>query len=265
LLRRHSLNEIGAVETIEDIGRLITRKTLKALQESSPEHKKELAEFFKIYEETEKQRDQYKQDSDAFAAEVDQREAELTAERAEVSRLKYDCATHLDRIEELTNTNWSEYTAKLLPTLPLDLPQVVEAARRFFPRLVITDKALESANDYTECKSHHCAWEMLRHLNDTMYRIKFEECGAELEKTFHDRTGYEVAMKEGPKTKNDKKLMGLRKMTFGDKEYDISPHVKYGSQEPKLVRIYFAFDEEGKKIVVGHIGKHIPNATSKLL
>jgi hypothetical protein len=39
--------------------------------------------------------------------------------------------------------------------------------------------------------------------------------------------------------------------------------LKHGNQEPKLVRIYFAFDEETRKIVIGHIGRHIPNYTSK--
>lgn len=265
LLRRHSLNESGAVETVEDIGRLITRKTLQGLKESSPEHKKELAEFFKMYEESEKQRDQYKQEADAFAAEVDQREAELLAERAEVSRLKYDCDKHLARIEEITNTDWSQNAAKLMPALPMNLAEVVDAARRFFPRLVFTDRAMESAKDYAECESHHLAWEMLRHLNETMYRIKFVEGGKEIEKAFQDQSGYEVTMKEGPATKNEKKLMDLRKLMFCGHEYDISPHVKHGNKEPKLVRIHFAFDEQGKKIVVGHIGKHIPNATSKSL
>jgi hypothetical protein len=57
--------------------------------------------------------------------------------------------------------------------------------------------------------------------------------------------------------------MRLRKLQYGDQEYDITPHVKHGNQEPKLVRIHFAFDEAKRKIVVGHIGRHIPNYTTK--
>ncbi len=72
-------------------------------------------------------------------------------------------------------------------------------------------------------------------------------------------------MTEGPNTKKDKKLMDKRKILHGGQEFDITPHVKYGNAEPKLLRIYFAFDEDTKKIVVGHIGKHIPNATTKTM
>lgn len=124
---------------------------------------------------------------------------------------------------------------------------------------------MESAKEYNECKAHYEAWEMLRHLNESMYRIKFEEGGKEIERAFKDFTGFEVAMTEGSKTKTDKKLMSLRRLVHEGKEYDISPHVKHGNKEPKLVRIYFAFDEAGKRIIVGHIGRHIPNATTKTI
>ena len=84
-----------------------------------------------------------------------------------------------------------------------------------------------------------------------------------MERSFKDETGYELAMSEGRNTKRDSKLMKLRILRIDDREYDITPHIKHLTKEPKSVRIYFAFDEDSKKVVVGHIGKHIPNFTTK--
>jgi len=263
LLRRHSLMETGAVETVDDVKRLITRNNLLKLKESVPEHQKELAEFFKLHEEIEKQRDQYKHEAESYAAEVDQREAEVSAERAEVSRLKYDCAAYLNQIAELSQSCVD--TANLLPGLPSTLTEVAHAAKRFFPRLIITERAVAAAEKYPECKSVSEAWEMLRHMNNTLFQLKFVDGGKELERSFKDKTGYELGMSEGRNTKRDKDLMDLRRFEYKGKEYDITPHLKHHNNEPKSVRIYFDFDEDSKKIIVGHIGKHIPNNTTKTL
>ncbi len=100
-------------------------------------------------------------------------------------------------------------------------------------------------------------------MNDVLYRLKFVDGQKELERSFKDETGYELAMSEGRNTKRDNKLMSLRILQVGVHEYDITPHLKHLNNEPKSVRIYFAFDENMKKIIVGHIGRHIPNATTK--
>jgi len=106
---------------------------------------------------------------------------------------------------------------------------------------------------------------MLGYMNEVLYRLKFKDGEKELERAFKDATGYDLAMSEGKMTKDDSKLMRLRRLQHGGEEYDITPHVKHGTQEPKLVRIHFAFDASGKKIVIGHIGRHIPNYTSKTM
>ena len=104
---------------------------------------------------------------------------------------------------------------------------------------------------------------MLWQLSETLHPLKFEDEEKDLEGKFNSKTRYKLAMSEGKMTKDDAKLMRLRRLQHGGKEFDITPHLKHGNQEPKLVRIYFAFDEETRKIVIGHIGRHIPNYTSK--
>ena len=122
---------------------------------------------------------------------------------------------------------------------------------------------MESAQEYMACKCISETWEILRYLNNVLYRLKFEDEKAELEKSFRDATGYDLAMSEGANTKRDKKLMSLRQVQHAGRDYDITPHVKHGNQAPKMVRVHFDFDEELKKIIVGYIGPHIPNATTK--
>ena len=257
LLRNHSLLEAGAVETVEEVRRLVARDELMKVKVESPDQQKQLHEFLEEHARVAAERDQAKQDASFFASEYDRLDDE-------VNKLEWRCKDYESRLET-SGDGAAVDVATLLPVLPTSLAQVAEVAVKFFPRLVITEAAVEAAREYDECKSIAEAWEMLRHLNEAMYRMKFDEGSKEIEKTFQDRTGYEVAMKEGPSTKNDKKLMDLRKLMHGGREYDISPHLKHGNKEPKLVRIYFAFDEKGKKIVVGHIGRHIPNATTKTM
>ncbi len=251
LLRHNNLLEAGAVETVEEIKRLVSREKLLRLKDSSPEHKKELEEFYELLEAVEKERDQLKKDSAAFATEADQQQAEAT-------RLKWENTTFKAKIDQLSEGGATLQISKLLPSLPLNILEVAKAAQRCFPRLVVAKQALEAAEDYPECKSLNEVWEMLGHLNDAMYRLKFEKGEKELEKSFQNETGYEVSMTEGPNTKKDKKLMDLRKLQHDGSEFDITPHVKHGNQEPKLVRIYFDFDETKKRIVVGHIGAPYP-------
>lgn len=257
LLRNHSLLEVGAVETVDEIRRLVAREELLKVKVETPDQQKQLNEFLEEHARVAAERDQFKREAEAYAVDIDRLEDEVRG-------LDWRCKDYQNRLDATADGTVVD-VATLLPVLPTTLSQVAEAAAKFFPRLVITEAALEAARDYDECKSLREAWEMLRHLNEAMYRTKFEEGSKEIEKTFQDRTGYEVAMKEGPSTKNDKKLMDLRKLVHDGHEFDISPHLKHGNKEPKLVRIYFAFDEKRKKIIVGHIGKHIPNATSKTL
>lgn len=272
LLRHNNKVEDGAVESVEDIKRLVSREKLLRLKDSTPEHKKELAEFYELLNLVEKERDQLKIDADqlkndaaAFASEADEQHEEAEKQKAEATRLKYECNALKEKIAKMTDEGATLQMSKLLPSLPTCIYDVANAAVRCFPRLVITDRALKAAQEYSECKSLNEAWEILRHLNDTMYRLKYEQGVTELEKSFLHETSYELAMTEGPNTKKDKKLMDLRKLQYNGQAYEITPHIKYEVREPKLVRIYFAFDEGAKKIIVGHIGKHIPNATTKTM
>lgn len=105
-------------------------------------------------------------------------------------------------------------------------------------------------------------WEMLSSLTGLLYDTKFTKGSSELNKL--DRIGrFEYTATEGKMTNKDKKLATLRKIEYDGKTYDISAHIKYGNKPPKCIRIHFAYNDESKKIIIGFIGTHLPNYTSK--
>jgi hypothetical protein len=257
LLRHNSLAEVGAVESVEDIRRLVSRDKLLKVKTTDPEQQKIFEDFLKEHAVVAEERDNAKREANSYANQVD--ELEKT-----IGEMKWKIEGLQKRLDEAGQSE-SVDTANLLEVLPETLFDVANAAQRFFPRLVITKRALRAAEEYPECKSISQTWEMLRYMNNVLYQIKFEDELKDLEGEFKSRTGYELAMSEGRNTKRDKKLMGLRLLDHNGKQYDITPHLKHLNEEPKAVRIYFDFDEATKKIIVGHIGKHITNATSKMM
>ncbi|PWU09500.1 MAG: hypothetical protein C5B50_27365 [Verrucomicrobia bacterium] len=256
LLRNHILQERHAVQTVDDVNRLVAREKLLNLKAANPAQQKELEEFFKIQGEVEEQLKRAEAEASSYANQVD----DLEKQNGELNHKIRALQAQLEAASDDEGVNVSE----LLPSLPTNLLEVAKLAARAFPRLIITQNALRAASDFGGCRCVTEAWEILRHLQSYMWELKFKPDGqVDWERTFRETTGYDLAMSEGKQTQDDKKLMRLRKISHDGREYDITPHVKHGNQEPRLVRVYFAFDEIGKRIVVGHIGRHIPNYTTK--
>lgn len=134
----------------------------------------------------------------------------------------------------------------------------------FSNRIVVHEKAYQSADDYDNFKEFDKAWELLTALALTLYDMKFTE-GRFDDKAFINRTNVELAMTEGPMTMKDAKLMKLREREYKGKTYYVTPHLKYSNDRNKLLRVHFAFIEEEKKILVGHCGVHIPTAATRNL
>lgn len=255
LLRNHVLAERGGVETVQDVAWLINRENLLKLKTNNPEQQATLNNFLEEHSKVAQERDSARSEAECYANEID------TLER-ENGELKFKVQGLQQRLEAAQAAQEVD-ASKTMRKLPSNLGEVAREAIRFFPRLDIAPQALETADEYGDCKCHPEAWEILVHLNDVLHVLKFERGEKDLEGAFRAKTGFSLAMSEGKMTKDDAKLMRLRKLIHNGKEFDISPHVKHGNQEPKLVRVHFAFDEERKKIVIGHIGRHIPNYTSK--
>lgn len=256
LLRNYTLEEPGAVTNISEVGRSITLARLRESALQAGIQQNELTQFYDILKEVETERDEYKAEAARWVVELEQREEEVTNLKAQLHSLhRAQPGPEIPAYD----------AAKQLHKLPKSLLDVVEIkARMHADRLIFADQARDSAAAYTSCESIDKAWEILGHLATTLYELKFESnASIDIADEFYRRTSFEYAKTEGPNTKNNKALCQTRQITVNNRRYEIWPHIRHGNREPKMLRIHFAFDDDLKKIIVGFVGSHMPNATSR--
>lgn len=257
LLRNNALMERDAVETVFDIRQLITRSKLMKLRNSTEAQNGDMDEFYKLFEEVENQRDEYKLQSEQYALEVDSLEEQTRQLNWRTQELQH----RLDGAKSITPT---VKISNLLPSLPENLEDIVRIAPAFYQNLSFSNSAMRSAKAATDCECTYEAWEILGLLNNTLHPMKFEDSQSlDLELRFGNVSRYKLAMSEGSNTKKDSRLMAIREIEHEGQTFDITPHIKHGNRAPKMLRIHFAFDEECKRIVIGFIGSHMENATSR--
>ena len=146
-----------------------------------------------------------------------------------------------------------------------DLHDVVDIfSRNFKDRLIFAEEAYKSAANYTQFKVLDRSFDMLYHVGTTLFNLKFEEDQpVDIATRFQAISGFEFATSEGKQSKKDNSIRASRRITVKGKQYEIWPHIKFGNKPPKILRVYFAFDDDLKKIVIGHVGKHLKNATTR--
>ncbi len=132
-----------------------------------------------------------------------------------------------------------------------------ETIQRLHPgKVVFTKRALDSTKDRKDSLAG-TDWELLWAMATTLHNlVSCEECG-DLEKRFKDLTGFDLAMTEGRHTKKDKKFMAMCREEFDGQIIHVTPHVKYGNNEPRLLRVHFFIDKSSVRLVVGHCAGHL--------
>ena len=262
LLRNHILLDPKGIETLEDLRRERSRAALSRLKRfegtaGSPEEIEFLKELSKEQEtlihQLEEKVASAKADADYFASQHDE-----VAD--EVKKLKWQVAN--EHLPSPANTT----PAPPLISLPQNLNEVAKAAAIQWKRqLDFAQEAFDSAaKDSSKCDFVNEAWEILAHLATTLHKLKFGETkGGDLAQQFEAATGYSYSKTEGPATKGDAVLAKMRVIEHGGKTYKIWAHIKKGVKPPKMVRVHFDFNEDDQKIVIGFIGLHMPNSTTR--
>lgn len=147
--------------------------------------------------------------------------------------------------------------------IPAGLTDVLRKMSILHPeKIVITKDAIESSKASTFLDIH-VGWRMLWSMATDLYSLYFCNVRGDLERLFKEKSGFSLALNEGAMTKKDKSMRQLRKIIYNDKEYDISPHVKYGTKSPKMLRVHYAVCRESSKLIIGFCGDHMENYTSK--
>lgn len=257
LLRNHNLVEWDAIESISDVHRLISKAKIAKLKESTEgASADEIHSLYQNYiKEVEEQRDTAKKEAEHYAQEIDQLESELRS------------AEWKSKALEQTPKNGSPGAdvRDLFFKLPETLPEVVQIASKVHAdRLMFAQEAFDSADESSSCDLVADAWQILSHIATTLYELRFKtENVGDLGKQFQEKTGYEYAKTEGKQTKADSNLKRHRKVTHNGKNYEIWPHIKKGNEGNKMIRIHFDFDAEEQKILIGYVGLHMDNASTR--
>lgn len=261
LLRNHSLRERNEIETVSDLRRERSRATLKKLKEFDGEKgSTEEIDFLKelgkeqqtLIKGLEDKLADAQNDASFFAQQHDELEAELGKLKWQTDHKPKDSLSTFDPATDLA-------------TLPQNLEEVVDlASKSLGSQLSIADCARKAARESSECLLVHEAWEILFHLSTTLFDLKFrtDEPG-DIAKRFQEISGFEYCKTEGGKTKKDSTLSKLRIIKHEGSKYEIWPHIKKGNKSPKMIRVHFAFDEENERVIVGYVGLHMPNSTTR--
>lgn len=247
-----------------------------AIDEAEERSRNELAEIARLYEariaELEENAQKLASEDDVLELMIREEELEERARglQAIVDAQKFtirELSQHMGE-DQRENADIEAQAAAIrgmqsFPSMPADS---VRLARRVFAnRLVVLDRAVESAEDF-ESGSPDEVFDILRCLAIEYWPICFEDDGegGTPAQRFENATGYQMARGESSATNKDVKLKRMRLIPYKNGEIDISPHVKGASGKKKApLRVHFAVDSQDRKIVVGYVGRHMETAGTR--
>ena len=193
--------------------------------------------------------------------------AELQEELEEKQSFTDHLQRELNRIKQ-ENRELRRRTDALasFATLPQTLPEVVERiAALHADRIVFTERALKSSENYSEFRDIERAWELLWSIPTILHSLYFDPSNqnVDIEREYEARTTFDFARTESRSTKRDSKAMAERLDEYKGKTIDITPHVGFGNREPDLLRVHFYVDRDEEKIIIGHCGGHLTTAGTR--
>ncbi len=149
---------------------------------------------------------------------------------------------------------------RCMPELPQDNEAVLHYFRQVFPdRLAFTVRGFRSG---CRCDIRpEGLWYYLYRMATSLYEI--HHAGRpDVEKEFLHATGIEVAMGERKLTNRGSEFRRLRDDTYEGRAICVAPHVKLDDRRSggENRRIYYCYDRELDKIIIGWIGEHLDTA-----
>lgn len=248
-----------AVEKMSDIVRLReeANRTQREKERSAQkeEERKRLDELLKTKK---KNVAEYKE-----LAELYESDARDWKEKYEEERQKNDVLTQNAQCSY--GYTQPETIIRVMESLPSSFEECIKIGKSQFSNLEFSENARKSAAEATDGKTpkNVCMlWEMLWHLDSTLWDLKFRSRKTvDYVSEFKSKSGYTYAKGEGRMTNADPRLMRERTISHNGRVFETIIHLK--PKGNKDWRVYFDYDEENRKIVIGHIGNHLDNATTR--
>lgn len=252
---REKIRQIRAssdMEAEEKLARL--NQTIDELQEENEKRVRKISELREqAQQEYDKGVDAERQRNEATIQENERLERELQAARARVQQL-----------EQENRTARAQRTALEAIRSLAEMPQTTADVVHYFQQvygdhIAFTERGIKTA---ARCDiKPEGLWYYLYHMATALYEFHHDNI-PDIVSAFQHATGIEVAMSEGKQSHRDNKIMNQRDDTYEGKELSMEPHVKLLPQKAGAEdrRIYYCYDHELDKIIIGRVGEHLKTA-----
>lgn len=109
-------------------------------------------------------------------------------------------------------------------------------------------------------------WDALYQMVTTLFDLYEDDTVVLVDQEFNRCSNLRLARCEGTMTRKNANLMRNYRDTYDGRDIDIQAHIKTAETRPgssKFLRIYFSYEPDLHKIIVGSCGEHLENHTSQ--
>ena len=208
--------------------------------------------------------EEYLRGSEHESARTEDLERQLSSAKADCAELKAKSESMQQAFGELVSLRRIAEKVQSIQSMPRTTEDVVSYYRLVFAdRIDFTGRGMKTA---AKCDINaDLLWECLYWVSTVL--VDLHRCADQnADKRFKEKTGWDVAMTEGPETHKVADYMNLRKDVYDGREISVEPHVKFPKSARKTgaqyQRLYYVYDPLTRKIIVGYVGDHLENYKS---
>ena len=150
-----------------------------------------------------------------------------------------------------------------------DYPETPQQIAAFFighfpERLDFTEKGWASLKD---CQTApEILWNALYDMATALFELYTDDRRMDIEEAFGRESTFSLALSAGMMTRNDNRLMQGYEDTYQGRTISIESHLKSNANresDKRFLRIYYCFDRETGKLVIGSCGRHKENYSTR--
>lgn len=225
---------------------------VRQLQEANSVLEARVAELSAPHDALEREREAHRRAEASWARQLSDAENRVRRLQAQVDELRAQ--------PEPVDLGPVEGPLDAIRTIPTSLREEVDLFAMLQDRVEFLPSALLSADKYHGPDLDRY-WAGLLAMHDVLWPLKFLEEDVQISRDFHERSGFEYAANESPETLAIEECRRARTFRYNGEDVLMTNHVKIGNPSryaDGALRVYFLFDAERRKLIVGHIGKHLP-------
>lgn len=186
---------------------------------------------------------------------VSERDNEIRRLQAQIEALKVSAAAVVD-------PGWGETSMPVseMMSVPRSLDEVLSLAEQAWPeRLLVLESAHEAARAWSG-RDMDRPWRALCAVAECLWSLHFAEGGADEVARFAALTGFRYSPTESKTVSSMPQLREARTFLWEGERTFMPGHVAVtGGSGDSNIRLHLCFDEEGRRVVIGHLGRHLPN------